>query len=55
MLDFCERVPEVGDFDVVGSVQKKILRLEIAVHDHKLVAVFDPGNYLLEKPSRFLL
>ena len=32
---FANRVPEVGDFDVVCSVQQKILRLEIAVDHHK--------------------
>jgi hypothetical protein len=47
MLDFCERVPEVGDFDVVGSVQKKILRLEIAVQEAG-------GMQVLQEPQRLL-
>ena len=40
---------------IVGSVEEQILGLQIAVHNHKFVAVLHSRHNLLEKFARFLL
>uniref|UniRef100_A0A1I8I6A6 ABM domain-containing protein n=1 Tax=Macrostomum lignano TaxID=282301 RepID=A0A1I8I6A6_9PLAT len=46
---------EVRDLHIQIGVQQQVLRLEVAVHDHVLVAVVHPGYDLLEEAARLLL
>ena len=46
---------EVSDFHVMRRIKQEVLRLQIAVHHHELMAVFDAGHDLLEKPAGLLL